>query len=117
MLKPKKLNSITTRTRIGKIGPLPKLIRNRLGQRTEDGSPPGQNENVAGCCHPVAENVAALTPDHQRCSGCCHFSDFISVLTKQPAQGHPSKASVALFAYFTHFTLKITSPPSFFTLT
>jgi hypothetical protein len=39
---------------------------------------PGQN--VAGCCHPVAENVATLIPDYQRCNGCCHFSDFIYVL-------------------------------------
>ena len=88
-------------------------------------------QNVAGCCHPVAENVATLVPDYQRCNGCCHFSNFISVLItifdkgwvaqaprlsrsaprrpergeapslKLPAQGRPSKASVALFTLLT----------------
>jgi hypothetical protein len=35
------------------------------------------HSSVAGCCHPVAENVATLIPDYQRCNGCCHFSNFI----------------------------------------
>jgi hypothetical protein len=129
MLKPKKLNSMTLTTRIGKIGRSPKPIRDELGQRIENGNPSGQN--VAGCCHPVAENVATLIPDHQRCNGCCHFSDFISVLItifdmgwiaqaprlfrsaprrpergeapsmKLPAQRRPSKASVTLFTPLT----------------
>jgi hypothetical protein len=39
MLKPKKLNSMTTR--IGKIGRLTKDRRHELGQHIENGSPPG----------------------------------------------------------------------------
>ena len=42
--------------------------------------PPSQIANVAGCCHPVAGNVATLVPDYQRCNGCCHFPDFIYIL-------------------------------------
>jgi hypothetical protein len=75
MLKPKKLNIMTTR--IGKIGRLSKDRRHELGHRIGYGSPPRQNENVAGCCTPVAGNVAPLMPDYQRCSGCCTLSDFI----------------------------------------
>ena len=65
-------------------------------------------QNVAGCCHPVAGNVATLMPDYQRCNGCCHFSDFISILIKQPAQGRPSKASVTLFILLTPPLTEIT---------
>jgi hypothetical protein len=91
------------------------------------------HSSVAGCCHPVAKNVATLIHDYQRCNGCCHFSNFISALItifdkgwvaqaprrsrsaprrpergeapsiKQPAHGYPSKASVALFTLLTRF--------------
>jgi hypothetical protein len=43
-------------------------------------APPDQNENVAGCCTPVAGNVTPLIPDYQRCNGCYTLSDFIYVL-------------------------------------
>jgi hypothetical protein len=39
------------------------------------------NDNVAGCCHPVAKNVATLILGNQRCNRCCHFSHFIYLLS------------------------------------
>jgi hypothetical protein len=34
-------------------------------------------DDVTGCCHPVARNVATLVVYYQRCNRCCCFSNFI----------------------------------------
>jgi hypothetical protein len=53
------------------------ILNRKSSKRGRGSAPPGQNENVAGCCTPVAGNVAPLIPDYQRCNGCYTLSDFI----------------------------------------
>ena len=69
-----------------------------------EGRSPIRNRVVAGCCHPVATNVATLVVDYQRCNRCCHFSNF-TYLSCHGNRSNPKKSVIVFFFFLTNFSL------------